>query len=84
MITNRNTDPDVLKWIKRLERVLRDVPSGVTLYGMDSDLLLVDEAAADDAGVNTPKGFLGNLENENSNAITTLRTGKAYTDSGGW
>ena len=83
---NRNDATDVKKWIKRLERVLKDIPEGVTLYGMDSELLVVDQAkyAHHRDTYEGPVPFLGTFTADNEDAMTTIRSGRAYTDSGGW
>lgn len=44
-MTRRLDDGDVRRWVRRLERVLADIPVGVTLHGMDDSLLIVDVAA---------------------------------------
>lgn len=79
----RPHDPDVRRWVLRLERVLRDVPAGVGLAGMDGDLLVVDLDAWDELDgdlTNWPQSGFSQAE-----LCPTVRDpARAYRDSGGW
>ncbi len=83
---SRLTDPDVLRWRKRLERCLRDAPKGVHLYGMDNDLLIVTAACTADMEDGTkPGGWdLGSYSQDPPPWLSVSDPGGTYRDSGGF
>ena len=76
----RVDDADTLKWVKRLERVLKDCPNGVSLFGMDGDLYVGDmEAIGSDDLHQAQIRFGGRCP-----FLLSVKSGRSYTDSGGW
>ena len=80
----RNDDLDVIKWIKRLERTLKAIPEGVTLYGMERNLFLVDVDVYEAIRDADPDAWLADLQCKRLDALTMVTTGRAYSDSGGF
>lgn len=80
------TDPDVIRWKRRLERVLAEAPEGIGLYGMDGDLhITADERLEAYAqGADLCRASSRGLQADEEAFATVKDPRNVYKDSGGW